>query len=371
MQITRVEAYVLRIPIEIPVLNKTQPRSVIFVEVDTDRGITGYGMTGFSIQSAIAAFINQEAAGFLRGKDPILTERIWHEMFWTFNQRALTGVWSSAMSAIDVALWDIKGKALGQAVWRLLGGARHRVPAYVTFGFPEYDRDQLVEAARLWVSRGHDKLKMVVAVRGYTEGGSRPADGPEEDAARVRAVREAVGDGVELMIDANYMFPYHHALRLAKLCEPYNIYWFEEPVHQNDALLLSALRRQTTIPVAAGQNEGHRFRHRELLVHQAVDFLQPNVLNGGGYTECAKVAAMAQAFNIPIANGGAWPHHNMHLQAGMANGTRVEFHYLAWMIGEAIFRDPPRPEGGGVTLPETPGLGLEPKPEALREFRVA
>lgn len=368
MQIRRVEASLLRVPVEIPILNKTHPRGVVFVEIETDAGITGYGMTGFSIHSAIQEFINTAAAPFLRGKDPILTERIWHEMFWTFNSRALTGVWSSAMSAIDVALWDIKGKALGQAVWRLLGGAKNPVPAYVTFGFPEYDRDQLVEAAKMWVGRGHDKLKMVVAVRGHTESGSRPADRPEEDAARVRAVREAVGDGVELMMDANYMFPFHHALRLAKLCEPYNLTWFEEPVHQNDALLLSSLRRQTTIPIAAGQNEGHRFRHRELLIHQAVDYLQPNVLNGGGYTECAKVAAMAQAFNIPIANGGAWPHHNMHLQAGMANGTRVEFHYLAWMIGEALFKDAPRPERGWVTLPETPGLGLDPKPEALKEF---
>lgn len=130
-------------------------------------------------------------------------------------------------------------------------------------------------------------------------------------------------------------------------------------MHRKDALPLSALRRQTTIPIATGQHEGYHFRHRELLVHQAVDFLQPNVLNGGGYTECTRVTALAQAFNIPIANGGAWPHHNMHRQAGMANGTRVEFHYLAWMLGEAIFKDPPRPEKGCVTLPEPPGVGAE------------
>lgn len=372
MQIRRVEASVLKIPVEIPLLTKKHPRGLVFVEIETDQGITGYGMTGFSLHEAIQEFINVEAAPFLQGKDPLLTERIWDQMFWTFNQRALTGVWSSAMSALDVALWDIKGKALGQAVWRLLGGAQNPVPAYITFGFPEYTQEQLVEAAKMWVAQGHKRLKMVVAVQCYRNGGVKgPArEGPEEDAARVRAVREAVGDQVELMIDANYLFPYHHALRLCKLCEPYNIFWFEEPVYQNDALLLAQLRQQTTIPIAAGQNEGHRFRHRELLIHQSVDFLQPNVLNGGGYTECAKVAGMAQAFNIPIANGGAWPHHNMHLQAGMANGTRVEFHYLAWKVGEAIFQNTPQPVQGWVTLPETPGLGLEPNFEAIKEFRV-
>ncbi len=371
MQIRRVEADHLTVPVEIPGLNKTIRRGLVFVEIETDQGITGYGLTSYALHSAIKEFINADLAPFLLGKDPLLTERIWDQMFWTFNQRALTGVWSSAMSAIDIALWDIKGKSLGQAVWRLLGGARNPVPAYITFGFPEYSQEQLVEAAKMWVGQGHDKLKMVVAVRSYREGSVKgPADGPEEDAARVQAVREAVGEGIELMIDANYLFPYHHALRLCKLCEPYNITWFEEPVHQNDALLLADLRRQTTIPIAAGQNEGHRFRHRELLVNRAVDFLQPNVVHGGGYTECAKVAGMAQAFNIPIANGGGWPHHNMHLQSGMANGTRVEFHYIMWKIGEMIFKDPPRPKDGWVTLPDTPGLGLEPNFDVLREFRV-
>jgi L-rhamnonate dehydratase len=372
MQIRRVEASTLRVPVDVPILNKTLRPRPTWVEIDTDEGITGYGVTSQALHSAIEAFINTEMAPFLQGKDPFLTERLWEQMFWTFNQRALTGVWSSAMSAIDIALWDIKGKALGQPVWRLLGGAKNPVPAYITFGLPEYSQEQLVEAARMWVGQGHTRLKMVVAVQSYGEGGVQgPAtEGPEEDAVRVRAVREAVGEGIELMVDANYLFPYHHALRLCKLCEPYNLSWFEEPLYQNDALLLANLRRQTTVPIAAGQNEGHRFRHRELLVHQAVDFLQPNVVHGGGYTECAKVAGMAQAFNIPIANGGGWPHHNMHLQAGMANGSRVEFHYIMWKVGEAIFKDPPRPERGWVTLLDAPGLGLDPNPDALKEFRV-
>ena len=99
-----------------------------------------------------------------------------------------------------------------------------------------------------------------------------------------------------------------------------------------------------------------------------MDIVQPNVCSVGGYTEAVKVAAMAQAFNLPIANGGGWPHHNMHLQAAMANGWRVEFHLDMWKVGEAIYQNPPAPNHGWVTLTETPGLGLEPRLEALKEY---
>lgn len=199
--------------------------------------------------------------------------------------------------------------------------------------------------------------------------GVNNAQDPVEDAARVRVVREAVGDGVQLMIDANYLFSLNNASELCRRIEPYDITWFEEPVYGNDALLLADLRRQTRIPIAAGQNEGHRFRHRELLVHGSVDLLQPNVCYVGGFTEGQKVAAMAQAFNIPIANGGGWPHHNMHLQAAMSNGWRVEFHYLMWKTGETIYKDPPGPQQGWVTVSEKPGLGLEPRWDALKEYQ--
>jgi L-alanine-DL-glutamate epimerase-like enolase superfamily enzyme len=262
---------------------------------------------------------------------------------------------------VDIALWDIKGKHLGQPVWKLLGGYSATVPAYITFGLLEYTREQLVEAAKQFTAQGHDKLKMVVAING--------AQDPAEDAARVRAVREAIGDQVELMVDANYLFSFPVALDLAKRIEPYGIKWFEEPVYGNDARLLANLRRQTKIPISAGQNEGHKWRHRELLVHEAVDILQPNVVYVGGYTEGVKVAAMAQAYNIPIANGGGWPHHNMHLIAGVANGWRVEFHVPMWVTGEMIFKDPPKPSRGTVTLTDQPGLGLTPNEEALKETR--
>jgi L-rhamnonate dehydratase len=367
VQISRVEAsYLTNVPTTPPpLLDGPSRASVIIVEIETDNGIIGYGATGGPLPWSIVEFINRQARPFLLGQDPMLTERIWHQMQRHFNQRTLTGVWSSGISAIDIALWDIKGKALGQPVWRLLGGAQNPVPAYITFGLPAYSKEQLAEAARYWIQeQGQDKLKMVVGVIGNSQA-------PEEDAERVAAVREAVGPKVQLMMDANYLMSAHHALRLCKLCEPLDMTWFEEPVYQNDARLLADLRRQTTIPIAAGQNEGHRWRHRELIVNHAVDIIQPNVVSVGGYTEAVKVAAMAQAFNIPIANGGAWPLHNMHLQAGMSNGWRVEFHYLSWMMYEAVYQNTVRPVNGWVTVPDTPGLGLDPKPGIIQEYREA
>ncbi len=359
MKITRVEATSHRVPAKVPLLKDPVMRELVFVRVETDQGLTGYGITGPIQRFAVREFITKEIAPLVIGTDPLATERRWYDLFYRLNPRAQTGVWSSAVSALDIALWDLKGKQVKQPVWRLLGGYSQTVPAYITFGLLEYDREQLVAVAKQFVAEGHDKLKMVVAIHG--------AQDPAEDAARVRAVREAVGDKVELMVDANYLFAFPHALDLCKRIEPYNIKWFEEPVYGNDARLLANLRRQTRIPISAGQNEGHKWRHRELLIHEAVDILQPNVVYVGGYTEGVKVAALAQTFNLPIANGGGWPHHNMHLIAGVANGWRVEFHVPMWVTGEMIFRDPPKPSRGTVTLSDRPGLGLEPNEDTLRD----
>ncbi len=361
MKITSITASSHRIPISLPLLDHPVLWGAVCVKIETDAGITGFGVTGHNYRYAVRECINREIAPILIGSDPLPTERIWHELFHRLNPRAQTGAWSSAVSAVDIALWDIKGKMLGQPVWRLLGGHSQTVPAYITFGLLEYTREQLVEAAMNFVAQGHDKLKMVVAING--------AQDPAEDAARVRAVRLAVGDGVELIIDANYMFGYPEALDLCKRVEQYGIKWFEEPVLGNDVRLLASLRQHTCIPISAGQNEGHKWRIRELLLHEAVDILQPNVLFVGGYTEAAKVAGMAQAFNIPIANGGGWPHLNAHLIAGFSNGYRVEYHVPIWTASEQIFRNPFKPIRGTVTLPEEPGLGLEPNWDVLDATR--
>jgi L-alanine-DL-glutamate epimerase-like enolase superfamily enzyme len=361
MQIQRVQATFHEVPVKAALLDEPLKRGVVFTRVETDDGAVGYGLAGPTLAPSVVEFINRELGPLLRGRDPFLTEGWWNAAYWQFNQRSLSGVVSCGLSGVDIALWDLKGRVLGQPVWRLLGGHAARVPAYITFGLPEYSREQLVEVARSFVAQAHDKLKMVVAMVGSVG----------EDAARVRAVREAVGDGVQLMIDANHLFEPMEAAELCRLLEPLGIAWFEEPLRGNDARKLAELRTKTSIPISAGQHEGHRWRHRELILEGAVDIVQPNVLFVGGYTEALKVAHLAQCFNLPIANGGGWPHHNAHLMAAVPNGWRVEFHVVMWEVGNVIYQDPPQPRAGWVTLPETPGLGLEPREDALREYLVS
>jgi L-alanine-DL-glutamate epimerase-like enolase superfamily enzyme len=246
------------VPVDVPLL---PPRTVgvVLVRVETDDGLVGFGAAGGGFAAAVVAAVAREIGPFLVGRDPQLTEQLAAALEQRFNARGMTGGVTCALSGVDLALWDLRGKALGQPTWRLLGGFSATVPAYVTFGLPEYDADQLVEAARLAVARGYDRLKMVVGRAGSQHGHA-------EDVERVSRVREAVGPNVRLMIDANEGLDLLQATELARAVEPLGLAWFEEPVHGNDAAVLAELRRRTTIPLAAGQFEGHRFRLRELML---------------------------------------------------------------------------------------------------------
>ncbi len=363
MKIVRVAATPLNVPLQItlPGIERKSSLEACLVEVETDTGIVGHGLAAITRETVIAEIVNGVIAPAIKGDDPLAHERVWDKLYWTLMPRGQTGFAAQALSAVDIALWDIKGKAFGQPVWRLLGGARSRVPLYATFGFHFFEREQLAAAAKLWVAQGYRRLKMVVGHEALRRRETRPlAQVIREDAARVRAVREAVGPDVELYIDANCSLDLHHATRLAEMVKDCGISFFEEPITQNDALQMAEMRRTTGMALACGQNEGLIYRFRDLLLHAAVDYVQPNVVSSGGFTQCAKIAGLAAAFNVPLANGGAWPYHNMHLHAGMANGGLVEMHYLAVELCRKIYRDLPQPKDGWLTLPETPGLGFEP-----------
>jgi L-rhamnonate dehydratase len=373
MKIARVSATPLSVPVTLDAagIAKKLSLSVCLVEVESDSGLVGHGLTAITEEEVVAAAINEVAAPNLIGADPLAHERIWEKLYWLLSPRGQTGYASHAIAAIDVALWDLKGKSYGQPVWRLLGGARAKVPTYTTFGFGSYSRDELAAAAKWWVGRGHKRLKMVVGQHALQR-----RDEPRlieeviaEDARRVRAVRDAVGDEVDLHVDANCSLDTFHAGRLARDLEESGISFFEEPVKENDIPALLALKSQTRLPLAAGQNEGLAWRFRDLISARAVDIIQPNAVIGGGFTQCQRIAALASAFNLPMANGGAWAHHNMHLHAGLANGGLVEYHYPAVTVCEAIFGPLPAPEDGWLELPETPGLGFAPDPDRLKELK--
>ena len=369
MKIVRVVATPLQVPLHIslPGIERKSSLEACFVEVETDVGIVGHGLAAITRETVIAEIVNGVIAPAIQGDDPLANERIWDKLYWALLPRGQTGFGAQALSAIDIALWDIKGKALAQPVWRLLGGARARVPLYATFGFNFFDREQLAAAAKLWVAQGYRRLKMVVGHEALNRREARPLSAViDEDAARVRAVRDAVGWDVELYIDANCSLDFQHACRLAEMVKPLGISFFEEPITQNDVAQMAQMRRATRMPLACGQNEGLIFRFRDLLLRDAVDYLQPNVVSSGGFTQCLKIAGLATAFNVPLANGGAWPYHNMHLHAGLANGGLVEMHYLAVELCKQIYRGLPEPQDGWLPLTDAPGLGFEPDHDVIR-----
>jgi L-rhamnonate dehydratase len=365
MKIAKTTAHTLRVPFHFPLIKETQHALVTFVEIETDDGLKGHAFSGYPLRFSIADFINREASGCIAGMDAMRPEAVRSALYWKLSNKLYMGVWSCAASMIDIALWDIRGKAVKQPVWKLLGGAREKCPIYITFGLPRYSRAELVEVAKQLIAEGHTQLKMAIAA------GSSPAahmygeptdDDILEDAARIRHVREALGDKVTLMIDANKNAKLTQAIRLAKLVEPCNLAWFEDPVLQADPRLMAQLRRETSIPIAAGSTGTSDISFlREYLLNESIDIAQPNVRDIGGFTGGLRAAGLAQAFNIQLEMGGNYPHLNMHLHAGVPNGGRVEFHLGGWRIGEALYDGMPKPVKGWVTLPEAPGLGFTPK----------
>ena len=374
MKITSIRAHavLLQTRLEITSPAKTPAHQACVVQIETDSGITGHGITSIGPAVPIKAAIDAVAAPQITGMDPMNNDRIWDRLYWALIPRGQSGIGMHAIAAIDVALWDIKGKALGQPIWRLLGGAREHCPVYATFGFGFYATGELPHAAEAWMERGFSRLKMTVG-----NSALQRRDEPRllsnvivEDKRRVAAVRDAAGPDAELFIDANCSLDFFHAVELAGALSPYHITFFEEPITQNDVRQMADLRRQTGMRVACGQNEGQQYRFRDMLVAGAVDIIQPNVVITGGFTQCQKIAALASGFNVGIDNGGAWPFFNAHLQAGCSNGGLVEYHYSSVEACKLIYDGLIEPADGFFTVIDAPGLGFELNRERLESFVI-
>jgi L-rhamnonate dehydratase len=372
MSIQSVNAKCYRVPVELPLGGGTLTRPVVLVTVTTADGLEGFGLTSGTpdLVTATAEFVNTDLADFAIGADPITTDSMWDKLRQRFNNRNLTGVWSAGVSAFDIALWDIKGQSLGQPVYRLLGGHSSRVDTYVTFGIAQYSTAELIEVGRSLVDDGHSALKIVVG--GFSEDDYIASEKPvirsgfdqvRHDAARVWALREALGPDVDIIIDGNFSLDIHQAKALCKSIEDAGILWFEEPVRGNDARLLRELRSNTSVPIGAGQNIGHHWAHLDLMYAGAVDLVMPNVCYVGGFSSALKVAHTAESFNLPLAHGGGWPHHNMHLHAAVPNGGMLELHWSFWKSSETLFEGGPSVDGSGLVLSDAPGLGIRPRQE--------
>jgi L-alanine-DL-glutamate epimerase-like enolase superfamily enzyme len=367
-RIARIAIHNLRgIPIPPPPFrDRPKTEGALLLEMETSDGIVGYATSGYAHHSVVELVERWIAPRLIEAKaDPFRTDHVatlFDRHTW---ERALGRTLTAALSMVDIACWDIKGKALGKPVHHLLGGARDRVPVYVTHGAayegaPVYSREELAAEAAHLVGLGCTHLKNTV--------GRQQIPDPADDYQRMAAMREAVGPDVQLSMDGNLRMNLPQAMKLCQMCEELDIAFIEEPIHYNDPRNLHHLRLKTTIPVAAAEND--RFSTLQLLQADAVDYLQPNVNNDGGYTAAVRNAAIARAFNVPLSHGNGNGPHNIALHAGLQHGGLVEYHFHKWMAYNAIFKTVPQPENGWLTVSQEPGLGLDPKDGLIAEFAV-
>jgi L-rhamnonate dehydratase len=366
MKIVRIEAHHLaNIPIQPPPFRKLpNVEHALIVEIETAEGIIGYSMGGYT-HPVMVDFINRHAAPLLIGEDVRFIDRLTSRFHRHSVVRFMGRAYLSALALVDIALWDIKGKMLGVPVHHLLGGARDKVEVYVTHGAaygnsPVYSAEELAAEAKHLVSLGNRHLKNTV--------GRQNVPDPADDYLRMKAMREAVGPDIKLAMDGNARMTVAQAVKLCRMTEELDISFLEEPIIDNDPIQLRELRGKTSIPIAAAEN--HKYSARDLLVNEAVDILQPNVTNDGGYTAGLRIGMLAQAFGRPLSHGNGSGPHNIALQAGLSNGALVEYHFHKWMAYNAIFENVPQPEDGFLTVSQEPGLGLNPKPGLIKEFKV-
>ncbi len=310
------------------------------VRVEADDGLVGVSSTSFgrlrAAPGVLASFVNEELAPEVVGEDPFMVRRIRDKLWRLTDYHGSTGLGLFGISAIDIALWDLMGKATGLPVWRLLGAQRDRVPAYAMVGWLNYDLDALKRICAQAVEQGFRGVKVKV--------GSPTL---EEDVARIEAVRAEVGKDIKLMVDANQVFSVAEALRRGRAYQELGCYWFEEPLRADDADGLAHLAARLDIPIASGENNFGKRQFRELLVKGSVDVIQPDLRRAGGVTECFEIGLMADAFNVPYASHGGGVH--LHVLAALPNTLFMESGLLP-ADGRVRLID------GCYPLPETPGF---------------
>jgi len=370
MKITRVEAMTLTCPLDKPIMDATYTlphRSAVLVKVDTDEGLSGIGEAAYFGGPPLITktIIEKELQEYLIGEDPLNIERLWEKMYQRSIKHGRKGAVIASMSGIDIALWDIKAKAAGMPLYQLLGGCYQQIRAYASAGFYAEGKGLKELAAEMasYVKEGFTAVKMKIGRN------------QSEDLARVKAVREAIGDDIDLLVDGNNAYTAYQAIKIARKMEADNIFWFEEPVPAEDIEGSAAVAAALDTPLAAGENEFTRYGFRDLIINKALDIAQPDVTWCGGITEAKKIAAMASAWNIPCV-----PHSfssaialvaNLHFSASIPNSMFQEFDRNYNPLRENLLIEPIRiNKSGYIELMDKPGLGVELNQSIVKQYRV-
>lgn len=370
--ITEIDIHLLRGP------NETRPHWVshfivptaneVLVRLRTSDGVEGFGLSTWYIDTGpVIKALQSGLPDEILGMDPLAPEQVYRKIFDLIpTRRAHEKGWSRdalirISAAFDIACWDIIGKTAGLPLYRLFGGWRNKVPCYVTCAYYRDGKDmaELREEMQMLVGQGHQGFKAKI-------GGLRLA----EDIARMEVVREAIGPDKDLMIDVNRAWDLKTAIEGARLLEPLKPVWLEEPVRwMDDRRELKMLAQQTSIPLSAGESELTSYGCRALLEEQAVQILQFDCTMFGGFTEGRKLAALCELNHVDVA-----PHHDCFIHASLVAATPAGRIVESFTDPERdplqaeLFENPPKIEGGWLTLNEAPGLGLTLSEAAVKKF---
>ena len=343
--------------------------SWLVVEVETDNGIVGIGNAGLS-PDITKLIVDTKLKGLLVGEDPMNTEYLFEKMYRSTVAYGRQGSVMAAISAIDIALWDIKGLATNQPVFKLLGGrTKEFIPTYYSRLYTR-NLESLQQEAADYKAQGFTGMKLRC---GYplTEGHA----GLKKNVEMVKVVRDTVGDDVEIMLEAYMGFNYSYARQFLKELEPYNLRWVEELLLPDEIHLFSKLKKQTSIPLSGGEHAYTRFGFHDLLKADALDIFQFDTNRVGGFTEAQKICTMAQMHGVDvIPHGGQM--HNLHVVMSSFASPMAEYfpqteievgNEMFWYIfdGEAVA------ENGRLQLDDSkPGVGLTLKTEGLAHFKI-
>jgi L-alanine-DL-glutamate epimerase-like enolase superfamily enzyme len=358
MKVTRVESFVLRVPTVKPIALDYPEHHLVVARIHTDEGLPGLGYSlafGGGGSEAIHVYLATRLAPLLVGEDPLFVERLWQKMYRGDRGIKRQGVAAYALSALDIGLWDLAGKAAGLPLFKLWGAVTDRVPAYGSGGWGNYAVDDLVAEAQRYVALGCRYYKMKV---------HHPD--PRENRKRVEAVRRAVGDGVRLMVDVNQKLDVLGNIRLAQALEDLDLVWYEEPVLADDLAACAEVAQAIRIPVATGENNYTRYEFRELIERRAARYLMPDVCRANGFSETLRIGHLAAAHGVRVS-----PHvvHelSLHVVGALENGFLVEL--IDWTPPD-LFMGMPVCEDGHFRIADRPGHGLELPPEAERKYRM-
>jgi len=356
------QTIVLSIPLKRPVeghpyLGRRATSNFLLLQLKTDDGLDGFGLAHTSTIGKARALeaLMHELFPLLIGQSALDHERVYQRAYTFFTDLGHSGAALQVLAAMDIALWDLKGKALNQSLHQLLGARRERVPCYASGGLRRHQTiDQLVADASDFVKRGFCGMKLRLGARTFAE-----------DVERVRAVRDAIGPQVALMVDLNWSLSPPEAIRLGRMLESFDLYWIEDPVPAEDLDGLAKVSRSLDTRVTFGETLDKIGEFRVCLEKQAADCYMADVQKVGGISAWLRIAALLDAWHRPLASH-VEPEVQVHLVAAAPNGLTVEYNpnHEVLYTEQLVLRD------GYLELPKAPGLGCQLNPDVLQTYAV-